>query len=93
MLLAVASAVSVFAPVVSADEPTFQPDAWIRRSGGSAYGRDFRGTSSTEITDTIRIRVLTNGAAEPWTYYSRKYIFSAQGGGVPDAARMWVKRV
>ena len=164
LFLAVVSALSAFAPVVSADEPNFVPDAWIRRSGGPTYGRDvynltatdqsiylslrpnvlrrvyltvqndgnvtdtfglmviccgadgdtvryFRGRTPTEITDeveagtfvtppldpgetyVIRVTVLTDGAATHGSYYARKFIFSSQGGGVPDAARMWVKRV
>ena len=163
LLLAVVSAVSVAAPV-SADEPEFVPDAWIRRSGGVTYGKDvynltaadqsiylslrpgvlrrvyltvqndgnvpdtfmltviccgsdsdtvryFRGRGSTEITDqveagtfvtpqldpgetyVIRVTVLTDGSATHGSYYARKFIFSSSGGGVPDATRMWVKRV
>jgi hypothetical protein len=161
--MALLSAVSVFAPVVNADEPTYQPDAWITRSGGPTYGvgvynltavdqsiylslrpnllrrvyvqvknegnvatpfalsviccgestdtvRYFRGRGPVEITDevvagtfatpelapgavyTIRVTVLT-GPATPGTFYSRKFIFSAEGGGVPDAVRMWVRRI
>jgi hypothetical protein len=163
LFLAVVSAATVFAPVVSADEPTFQPDAWIKRSGGPTHGkyvynlsgvdqsiylslprnvlrrvyltvqnqgnvpdtyglmviccgsdadtvRYFRGRSSVEITDeveagtfvtplldpgetyVIRVTVRTNAAATPGSYYARKFIFSAGGGGVPDAVRMWVIR-
>jgi hypothetical protein len=161
--LAVVSAVTVFAPVVNADEPVYQPDAWITRSGGPPRGigvynltadgqsiylslhgnqlrraylyvrnegnvatpfaltviccgestdtvRYFRGRTDYEITDevvagtfatptlapgekyTIRVTVLT-GPATPGSYYARKFIFSAEGGGVPDAARMWIRRL
>jgi hypothetical protein len=164
VVLAVVSAVSVLAPIASADEPIFQPDAWIKRSGGQTYGkgvynlsatdqsiylslrrhslrriyltvqnqgnvpdtfgltviccgesgdtvRYFRGRSSVEITAeveagtfvtptldpgatyVIRAVLLTNGPATHGSYYSRKFIFSAGGGGVPDAVRMWVKRI
>ena len=164
LLLAVVSAVSVFAPVVSADEPSFVPDAWIKRSGGPTYGKDvynltatdqsiyltlrpgvlrrvyltvqndgnvadmfgltviccgsdsdtvryFRGRGPIEITTeveagtfvtpmldpgetyVIRVTVLTDGEATQGSYYARKFIFSSPGGGVPDAVRMWVKRV
>lgn len=75
LLLAVVSAVSVFAPVASADEPNFQPDAWIKRSGGPTYGKYVYNLSGVDQSIYLTL---------PKNTLRRVYLTVQNQGDVPD---------
>jgi hypothetical protein len=81
LLLALVSAATVFAPAVYADEPTFQPDAWIKRSGGPTYGKGVYNLSGVDQSIYLAL---------PGNTLRRAYVTVQNQGSVPDTFALTV---